>query len=398
MAETSGILAVEFTTTLDETTIEVSGNSADFGPNGDAVLTLGPNATVNLSGNNARLRSDAFVTGDSQIVNRGLVEGTGNVRIVPDAFLNRGIVRVSSNVLTVDGDAVTNEAAGVFEVLPGGTLRASPAWPTGPGTIDVMGGQLNGSNAITNTGTVSGFGTVTGTFINEGVVNSTGPTPADRLDFAGRVSGGGDFQGDVVVSGVLAPGGSPGSMSFEDLTFAPAGTFEFDFEGPGDGQFDRLDATGTVALDGTLELVLPEDFTPTLGDTVRIIEADGGVEGRFAEVSNVVFIPGELVFAPIYMPNEVFMVAARPGDFDGDGDVDAFDLGLWQTGFGLTQGAGIQDGDADADGDVDAFDLGVWQFNFGETLAAEVPEPATGLCLLVGIGLARRSRGRTRRG
>ncbi len=70
--------------------------------------------------------------------------------------------------------------------------------------------------------------------------------------------------------------------------------------------------------------------------------------------------------------------AARiPGDFDLDGDVDAFDLGIWQTGFGITGGATAMDGDADADGDVDAFDLGLWQTNFGTGVGATVPEPAT---------------------
>ncbi len=59
-----------------------------------------------------------------------------------------------------------------------------------------------------------------------------------------------------------------------------------------------------------------------------------------------------------------------PGDNDLDGDVDAFDLGLWQVGFGIAENATVNDGDADADGDVDAFDLGLWQTNFGFGQAA----------------------------
>ncbi len=82
--------------------------------------------------------------------------------------------------------------------------------------------------------------------------------------------------------------------------------------------------------------------------------------------------------------------AAIPGDADGDGDVDAFDLGLWQTQFGMS-GEGLS-ADFDADGDVDAFDLGIWQINFGTGLDGNaVPEPAAAsLFALSALGLARR--------
>jgi len=70
-------------------------------------------------------------------------------------------------------------------------------------------------------------------------------------------------------------------------------------------------------------------------------------------------------------------------DFDEDGDVDAFDLGIWQTAFGNSDG-----GDADDDGDTDAFDLGIWQTQFGMTSAAvAVPEPTSGVLLLLLSGV-----------
>ncbi len=81
-----------------------------------------------------------------------------------------------------------------------------------------------------------------------------------------------------------------------------------------------------------------------------------------------------------------------PGDADGDGDVDAFDLGIWQTQFGMT-GDGLT-ADFDGDGDVDAFDLGLWQTNFGTGVSgAAVPEPASlGLALLGLASIVRRRR------
>ncbi len=84
-----------------------------------------------------------------------------------------------------------------------------------------------------------------------------------------------------------------------------------------------------------------------------------------------------------------------PGDFDGDGAVDAFDLGIWQNGFGITSGATLADGDANGDGAVDAFDLAVWQLNFkGDVDVFSVPEPATAAMLVLATPWLMRRRAR----
>jgi GH35 family endo-1,4-beta-xylanase len=72
------------------------------------------------------------------------------------------------------------------------------------------------------------------------------------------------------------------------------------------------------------------------------------------------------------------LTVALAADFDGDGDVDAQDLALWQT----SQGAGDA-ADADGDGDTDGADFLLWQQQNGLTaspsaaasVAATVPEP-----------------------
>ncbi len=79
-----------------------------------------------------------------------------------------------------------------------------------------------------------------------------------------------------------------------------------------------------------------------------------------------------------------------PGDFDGDGDVDADDLAEWQASYSVNDGA-----DADGDGDSDGADFLIWQRNFGRTAqdlpgpltspSVAVPEPAALGLLAVGI-------------
>jgi cytochrome c peroxidase len=88
-----------------------------------------------------------------------------------------------------------------------------------------------------------------------------------------------------------------------------------------------------------------------------------------------------------------------PGDFDGNGTVNAADLAVWQVAFGVSGLA-----DADGDGDSDGRDFLIWQRNIGTTwedfapLAAvrSVPEP-TGV-VLVGSALLLAFRRRKRAG
>jgi GH25 family lysozyme M1 (1,4-beta-N-acetylmuramidase) len=85
---------------------------------------------------------------------------------------------------------------------------------------------------------------------------------------------------------------------------------------------------------------------------------------------------------------------AVPGDFDGNGVVDANDLTHWQNGFGMSSGATNGDGDADGDADVDGFDFLTWQRNrsAGGSALFAVPEPGSGFVSLVflAIGSLRR--------
>ncbi len=72
-----------------------------------------------------------------------------------------------------------------------------------------------------------------------------------------------------------------------------------------------------------------------------------------------------------------------PGDFNGDGAVDAADLAQWQADFGLSGGS-----DADGDGDTDGDDFLIWQQNLSAPSGGSgVPEPAT-LWLAAACGTA----------
>jgi hypothetical protein len=78
-----------------------------------------------------------------------------------------------------------------------------------------------------------------------------------------------------------------------------------------------------------------------------------------------------------------------PGDYNGDGTVNAADYTLWRNSFGQA-GSGLA-ADGDGNGKIDNGDFDVWRLFFGESAGgsaangnAAVPEPSTMLMLLFG--------------
>jgi hypothetical protein len=86
-----------------------------------------------------------------------------------------------------------------------------------------------------------------------------------------------------------------------------------------------------------------------------------------------------------------FFATPAPGDFNADGIVDSADLQLWTAGAGTTDGATHWQGDANGDQQVDGTDFLTWQRRLGSVTPAPanavgVPEPGTGLLMLVASG------------
>jgi mannan endo-1,4-beta-mannosidase len=83
--------------------------------------------------------------------------------------------------------------------------------------------------------------------------------------------------------------------------------------------------------------------------------------------------------------------ATVPGDYNGDGTVDAADYTVWRDSLGSTEDLAA---DGNINGQVDEGDYDVWKEHFGETApgsgagsATNVPEPASALLWLLTAGL-----------
>ncbi len=207
---------------------------------------------------------------------------------------------------------------------------------------------------------------------------------------------GGSLHADIVVGdltndgGTLAPGNSTGATHVQGRLTLQSGTLQIEAASAAD--FDTLEVDGVATLGGTLALDLINGFTPKHGDTFTFLTA-GSIVGRFDHLLLPDLTEDDLALSLNITDTraELRVIDLLPGDANHDGRVDAFDLGLWQTQFGMT-GQGLS-ADFDGDHDVDTFDLGLWQLNFGTGLSAAVPEPtgAMATTLLAPLLLRRRA-------
>ena len=159
----------------------------------------------------------------------------------------------------------------------------------------------------------------------------------------------------------------------------------------GDGGFSAFGTVlgdGMTVVDAIGDLPLPADFGFSINspfNDLPLWDFSGSAINEI-RVANTVTV------------HSVSQLEVTAGDFNLDGRVDDDDFAIFQAGFGITEGALLDDGDADMDGDVDGADFVAWQANVGTVASAAaansfaVPEPATGLLILLAAGGARRRR------
>ena len=209
------------------------------------------------------------------------VDAGGTINVVVDRLTAGAGVAHSLNALTSTGAFTLNLSKGANVTSGVGNLALGAATLGGNATLGVEG------NAVLNvTGAIGGgaFGLTksgSGTLLLNGVNTYTG----DTIVTSGPLGGNGTIAGNLISSGNIRPGNSPGILTINGgLTASDvSGSLDFELNGPTPGaEYDRVAVTGAVALGATLNVTL--NFAAPTGQVFTIIDSAGtdAVVGTFA--------------------------------------------------------------------------------------------------------------------
>jgi autotransporter-associated beta strand protein len=289
-------------------------------------ITIAPGNSGSVMGGQLELSGDVTFTGNGSNANTVTIAA-------PTGAGPQGVVALNgTRTFTIGNGAAAAdlhvEAPLIDGPSQGGLIKE------GAGTL-----RLSGDNTFTGA-----------TSVNDGTLLIAGSSLSAVTVNGGILGGNGSISNSVTIggSGVLAPGESVGIIGTGDLFLSGAGaTIAMEIGGAGPGQYDQVNVTGGVNLDGNgqIEITLLS-FVPQPSEVYFLILNDG--------------------------------VDAISGTLAGLAQGDTFDSGgyTWQVSYVGDSGAGT--------------------FTGGNDLALQViPEPTAGLLLLGGLATLalRRRRG-----
>lgn len=234
-----------------------------------------------------------------------------------------GELKVSDGgTVIVDEDAALGTEQAKLR-LDGGSLRIvgtdmhvlgrNVVLEAGGGSLDIadaknvvgINKEISGTGNLTKLGlgalVLDGTHSYTGeTIVKAGALSVQGSIAASKLTTvgAGGMLGGIGTLGNTVIAsgGVLAPGNSIGTINVAgDITFEAGSALEV--EANAKGESDKVAATGKAMLKGGSVLTLASGNNYAPQTSYKIISADGGVAGSFADVSsNLAFLDPSLAY------------------------------------------------------------------------------------------------------
>lgn len=370
--------------------------------------------------NNGLIRA---VAGDNDDVLRTTL--AQNIDLDGSDQVNPGDVEAIDGDIAIQG-RLTDNFGGVATVGPGRKIDFQIGWILGaPATLNLNGGAepatidssgidngginqqdgettLRGTVNVVNTGRILGdsvvrsgatinltdnFGSLEfggDTEVQAGVAFSPDGQVVNLADGVMTVADGVDFGGVTLVNdGQLVVDGDANGTTF---TQRSTGDVRIEIGGTMESEYDQLVFDVFQQLAGTLTVEFNDGFVASDGDTFSVLKGLVGV-ARFDEVL-VPELPAGLDWFLDYEANALVLSVESdggdplPGDYTGDGVVDAADYTAWRDTLGSTTDLAA---DGDGDGMIDTDDYDVWVANYGATSSAlAVPEPGALVAVLIG--------------
>ncbi|WP_170207499.1 autotransporter-associated beta strand repeat-containing protein [Luteibacter pinisoli] len=250
---------------------------------GTGTLTKLGGGTLVVSGAND-FTGGTFIDGGVIRIDNGSSLGSGNIILRGGTLQTYATLGTGQQVL-VGGQSGVNVLTGTSTVLSGDIVTDATAGcfvKSGGGSLSLTGHAMLGNGTCVQDGTLRTNGVLDSSFVS--------------VDQGATLRGIGLVNGPVNVSGRLAPGNSPGTLTVNGtVTMSEGSTFEADIDGTatgtGRGSYSRLLVVGAghqFIANGTLEPLLrgitgdaSNTYTPALGDNYRVVTAEGGIVGRF---------------------------------------------------------------------------------------------------------------------
>ncbi len=215
------------------------------------------------------------------------LNGAGTVRTFLTGTFGSGLVVGSAGGSGTFSGVLQNGTIGnplSFTKTGGGTETLSGA-STYTGTTTVSGGTLVLTGSLTGTPTMD---------VQSGATFDVSGVPGGFALAAGQtLKGTGTILGATTVNGTLAPGASPGTLTFNDaLTFGSSGALALEIGGTSAGQFDKLTGITNLTLDGTFTVSLFGGFNPVPGNSFDVLDWSGTLNATGFNVGTDLILPG----------------------------------------------------------------------------------------------------------
>ncbi len=237
-------------------------------------LTSGP--IVNSGGNFAFSSGNLSLLGDFTIGPTGQLNQTPNLTVGTDSSINvfDGLFTIQpTQTISIDGGYVTANTLwnkGSITVVNGSLSTDSLLASDGAGSIlNFNGGFINTAQSVIDG--PSEF--IVGNGVTNAQFNMVGGgthrfVDGLQISASGRLTGEGTIIGNLVNSGLIAPGNSPGVVDLIG-SFTNQGLIEFEIESP--ELFDEFRLSGNFNAGGVIAVRLL-GFQPELGDTFDLID------------------------------------------------------------------------------------------------------------------------------
>ena len=275
----SGVLTVSSGTA----TLGATGSSGGIIISNGAELVI-ESTSASLRQINQIINTSGFGSTGSSIIFRpyaqgGSIELTAPITLAGDTSIKAHGNTIQLNGISGTGRTLTSDIAAGAYLKISGVSRVSRLVKNSPGSLEIF-NNFNGDIELRN-GTAIVNAALTGSIISQ---NGT------------TLKGSGFITGQVINSGTIAPGNSPGVLTINGSYTSTSGSY-YDAEIAGSGGpgatngHDMIAVTGvpgtfTIQANSGLRILKLNGFETGLGNSHQLISAPGGIIGNFGTINS----------------------------------------------------------------------------------------------------------------